>query len=144
MATTLKMNSCRYSLRLLFVGKGGEGVEDDDEDAKGGVVCPQLGNGGSLQIYRAQNLYIVSWRQYEREALRPHRHRINRRKQSTHQHKGHNKEEHNKHCLLHRLREIGDGQAEARNRKDKDPLQILALFFRIPKKNRIFTPDCLY
>ena len=35
-------------LRLLFVGEGGEGVEDDDEDAKGSVVCPQLGNGGSL------------------------------------------------------------------------------------------------
>ena len=38
-------------LRLLFVGEGGEGVEDDGEDAKGGVVCPQLSNGGSLQIY---------------------------------------------------------------------------------------------
>ena len=62
MATTLKMNSCRCSLRLLFVGEGGEGVEDDDEDAEGGVACPQFGNGGSLQIYRAQNLYIVSWR----------------------------------------------------------------------------------
>ena len=58
-------------LRLLFVGEGGEGVEDDDEDAKGGVVCPQLGNGSSLQIYRAQNLNEVAWRQYEREALRP-------------------------------------------------------------------------
>ena len=61
-------------LRLLFIGKGGEGIEDDGEDAEGCVVCPQLGNGGSLQIYRAQNLYIVSWRQYEREALRPHWH----------------------------------------------------------------------
>ena len=49
-------------LRLLFVGESGEGVEDDDEDAEGGVVCPQLGNGGSLQIYRAQNLNEVPWR----------------------------------------------------------------------------------
>jgi len=62
MATTLKMNSCRCSLRLLFVGKGGEGVEDDDEDAKGGVVCPQFGHGCALQIDRAQNLNEVPWR----------------------------------------------------------------------------------
>ena len=61
-------------LRLLFVGEGGEGVEDDGEDAKGGVVCPQLGHGCTLQIDRAQNLNEVPWRQYEREALRPHRH----------------------------------------------------------------------
>ena len=73
-ATIHFKSSCRCSLRLLFVGEGGEGVEDDGEDAEGCVVCPQLGNGGSLQIYRAQNLYIVSWRQYEREALRPHWH----------------------------------------------------------------------
>ena len=49
-------------LRLFLVSEGGEGVEDDGEDAEGGVVCPQLGDGGSLQIDRAQNLYIVSWR----------------------------------------------------------------------------------
>ena len=52
----------RCSLRLLFVGEGGEGVEDDDEDAEGGVARPQLGHGCALQIDRAQNLYIVSWR----------------------------------------------------------------------------------
>ena len=62
MATTLKMSSCRCSLRLLFVGEGGEGVEDDDEDAKGCVVCPQLGHGCTLQIDRAQNLNEVPWR----------------------------------------------------------------------------------
>ena len=49
-------------LRLLFVGEGGEGVEDDDEDAEGGVARPQFGHGCALQIDRAQNLYIVSWR----------------------------------------------------------------------------------
>ena len=73
-ATIHFKSSCRCSLRLFLVGEGGEGVEDDGEDSEGCVVCPQLGNGGSLQIYRAQNLYIVSWRQYEREALRPHWH----------------------------------------------------------------------
>ena len=62
MATTLKMNSCHCSLRLLFVGEGGEGVEDDDEDTKSGVVCPQLGHGCTLQIDRAQNLNEVPWR----------------------------------------------------------------------------------
>ena len=44
-------SSWRCSLRLFLVGEGGEGVEDDGEDAEGCVVCPQLGNGGTLQIY---------------------------------------------------------------------------------------------
>ena len=73
-ATIHFKSSCRCSLRLFLVGEGSECVENDGEDAEGCVVCPQFGHGCALQIDRPQNLNEVAWRQYEREALRPHWH----------------------------------------------------------------------
>ena len=133
-----------FSLCLLFVGEGCKGVKHNGEDAECNKVWPKFGDCRALQIYRAKYLDIVSRRQYRCKPLRPEGHRVYGGEKTAHQHKYHNEEEHHEHRLLHSLREVGNRKAEARNRKDKDPLQILALFFRIPKKNRIFTPDCLY